>query len=307
MERGEKTAVQIVVTPGSGNGVGLRTARRLCWSLRKRGHDSTIRSFDQLGTLMHWARTCKPWFTHLVCVGGDATLSATALAAVRCGVPFVPVPTGFGNIFARVFGHRGRVDDVVGLLEHGEVWKVDVGQAGQEIFLSHRSYGYLDDVQNAVEESRDHPRNRFRRHLAYYAAAQRVLRGPLPRIRVEVDRALIATDAVVVTVANVETYRGFLSLTPRASPIAGRFDVFVVSRRSKARLAATLLKLLFRLPGRWDGVAIHRGRRVSVQIAGRREQLRTVRAALPLLIRPGAVDELRQRLVEENVPVATVA
>ena len=40
--------------------------------------------------------------------------------------------------------------------------------------------------------------------------------------------AVVADDAVLVTVANVETYRDFLPLTPSASPIDGRFDVFVV-------------------------------------------------------------------------------
>jgi diacylglycerol kinase family enzyme len=90
-------------------------------------------------------------------MGGDATLSAAALAAVRCGVPFVPVPRGFGNIFARVFGHPDGADAIVALLEHGEIWKVDVGQADGEIFLSHRSFGFLEDVQNAVETSRDQP------------------------------------------------------------------------------------------------------------------------------------------------------
>ena len=79
--------VQIVVTPGSGAGLALVTARRLRRRLAGRGRETGIRSFDTLGALTQWAETCEPEFSHLVCIGGDATLSAAALAAIRHGVP----------------------------------------------------------------------------------------------------------------------------------------------------------------------------------------------------------------------------
>jgi hypothetical protein len=110
-------------------------------------------------------------------------------------------------------------------------------------------------------------------------------------------------------VANVETYRDFLPLTPAASPIDGRFDVFVVPRTSKLGLGWRLLKLKLRLPGRWKGVALYRGREVSVSTGERRETLRVIRRVLPLLLPPGAIERLKQRQVEveDEVPVETVA
>lgn len=118
---------------------------------------------------------------------------------------------------------------------------------------------------------------------------------------------MVAEDAVLVTVANVETYRGFLSLTPAASPIDGMFDVFLVPRVSKVGLLWRLLKLRFRLRGCWKGVALYRGRRVVVTTPTRREELRIQRRALPLLLPPGAIESLKQRTVDENPPVATVS
>jgi hypothetical protein len=92
-------------------------------------------------------------------------------------------------------------------------------------------------------------------------------------------------------------------------PIDGRFDVFVMSRTSKLGLAWRLFLLKLRLPGRWRGVSLHRGRRVVVEGAAGRETLRVLRRALPLLLPPGAVAALarRQAEVEEEVPVETVA
>ena len=305
--RGKNHTVQIVVTPGSGEGRALRTAKRLRRMLRRQGHTCAIGKFGNLPALVRWASRCSREFTHLVCVGGDATLSAAAAAAIRLDVPFVPVPNGFGNVFATVFGHPGRAADVMRLFEDGEVHKVDVGKAGNEMFLSHRSYGILDQIQETVEEGRQQPKARLARLLAYYTAAPRLLGRRLPSIRVEVDGAKIVDDAVLVTVANVETYRGFLSLTPKASPVDGRFDVFVVPRTSKLRLGLILLRLLLRLPGRWNGVALYRGRRVAVDAKGRREELRTERRVLPLLVPAGAIERIKQRIVEDDAPVEVVA
>ena len=286
-------AVQIVVTPGSGEGRAMITAHRLERILEQRGHATAIQSHGNLATLTRWARTCEPDFTHIVCVGGDATQSATAAAAARLSVPFVPVPSGFGNIFARAFGHPGEPDTVADLLEQGEVLRVDVGLVDDdEIFLSHHSYGPLQQIQDTVEKGRGQPKSRVARYLAYWGMAKRVLVDTKPpSLRVEVDGRLVADRAALVTVANVETYRGFLSLTPSASPTDGLFDVFIVPRISRPRLAALLVGLMLRVRGRRDDARLCRGHRVDVTVNGRRrERLRVVTAALPLLVPAGSVE-----------------
>ncbi len=303
-------SVCIVVTPGSGEGRARGIARRLARLLRRRGSAVTIQAFDDLPSLTRMGGTCGPEFDVICCVGGDATQSAAALLARRHRIPFVPIPTGFGNLFAGVFGHPSSPRGAARLLDEGEVRLVDVGVAGDELFLSHKSYGFLDQVQEAVEEGRRQPRDRVRRLLAYYGTAVRaVWRTPLAPLGVEVDGALAADQAVLVTVANVETYRDFLSLTPAASPIDGRLDVFVIPRTSKWGLAWRLLRLKLRLPGRWTGVSVYRGREVVVVSPAGRETLRVVRRVLPLLLPPGAIEQLkrRQREGEEEVPLETVA
>src|SRR5207249_9530233 len=140
--------VQIIVTPGSGDGRARATARRLQKALVRRGYAARIQTFANLERLLEWSATCEPDYSHLVAVGGDATLSAAAAAAVRLSIPFVPVPCGFGNMFARAFGFRDDTRRVIELFERGQVQLVFVGMAtGYEIFLSHRSYGFLAEVQ----------------------------------------------------------------------------------------------------------------------------------------------------------------
>ena len=268
-----------------------------------------MRAFADLAALMDWAAQCPPGPSHIICIGGDATLSATAAAAIRCKIPFVPVPNGFGNVFAQVFGYPTHAGEVLRLMDEGEVRGVDVGvvqrDAGEEVFLSHRSYGFLEHIQQVAERGRHQPRRRILRYLYYYGVAHRFLfRTRLAAFQVVIDGTRVAEDAVLVTVANVETYRGFLALTPTASPIDGLFDVFVVPRVGKAGLLLRLLRVMFRLPGRWHGVALYRGRRVTVTTPWRRDELRVRRAVLPLLVRRGAIEALRQRTVADDPPIA---
>jgi len=303
------STVQIVVTPGSGDGRARSTARRLQKALAHRGYETRVQTFADLDRLLEWSATCEATFSHLVSVGGDATLSAAAAAAVRLAIPFVPVPCGFGNMFARAFGFRDDTRRVMELFERGQVRLVDVGTAnGNDIFLSHRSYGVLAEVQEAVERGRAQPRSRMRRLLAYYMMGERFLVSvPLTAIRVEVDGILLADDAAVVTVANVETYRGFLSLTPTASPIDGYLDIFATPGGSKLAVWTRIFKLLLRLPGRWNGIILCHGRNVRVTANGRTDELTLRRRALPLLVLPESLEILKARQTEAESEVAPAA
>jgi diacylglycerol kinase (ATP) len=293
-------SVEIVVTPGSGEGRALGLARRLRRLLRRRGRPATIRAFDDLAGLVRWAETAACESSHVI----DATLSAAARAAIRCDAPLVPVPTGFGNIFATVFRHPRRAKHVAMLLERGETRRVDVGVVTmpgcEDIFLSHRSYGLLEQVQTSAERGRRQPRRRLLRYLWYWGVAYRFLfRTQLASFSVEIDGRQVARDAVLVTVANVETYHGFLSLTPTASPIDGLFDVAVIPRISTPRLLWRLLRLLLKLPGRWGGLTLYRGQRVVVTTPRRREELTVRRRALPLVVPRGAVEAMAARTVAD--------
>lgn len=282
----------------------MGTARRLSRLLARRGREASIRSFADLGALQQWAAALRAGPSHIACIGGDGTLSAAAPAAIRTGIPFIPVPNGFGNVFARVFRLPDHAEAVVRLLERGEVRRVDVGVVVQgqegEVFLSHRSFGVLEQIQAAAERRRQQPRHRLLRYLWYHKIAfDFAFHERLSGCAVEVDGRSITDDAVLVTVANVETYHGFLPLTPTASPIDGLFDIAVIPRVSKAALLGRLVSLLLGLPGRWRGIQLHRGRRVIVTTPRRREELRVSRRALPLVVPPGAIAELARRTVEE--------
>ncbi len=281
-----KPVSEIVANPRAGDGRAADAAREIEAQLVARGHDAKLRMFPSLDEAKRWARRCEGTFSHLFCIGGDSTLSGVATAAVRHGVPFVPVPFGFGNLFGRTFGHSADPSDAVRLLDEGVVLWTDVGVSSGDVFLSHRSFGFLQEVQEAVETAPALPNSRLRRALSYVRIGLGACRDlALPRIRVDVDGQRLAKAATLVSVANVPTYRGVLELTPDATPVDGLLDVVVVPRMAKRRLLAVLLGFVFRVPWRWDHVITTRGRFVSVKVGrrGRREDMRVLRHALPVL------------------------
>ena len=152
-------------------------------------------------------------------------------------------------------------------------------------------------------EASAYPRARWRRWVAYYRVALRHLRDtPLAALQVAVDGRVLTQDAAVVTVANVETYGGWLRLTPAASPVDGLFDVFVMQGTTKREILAKLLRRHFRLPGDNSGARLYRGRRVSVAASrSARNELELIPGVLPVLVSPETAMALNQPLIPADV------
>ena len=283
----------------------MSIATELRSALGARGYRSSLETFSDLDSLRQWATREDDAFSVLICVGGDGTQSTTALAAVRRAVPFLPVSSGLGNLFARALGHTDSVAGVLDLLAHGQVVQCDVGMCNDEMFLCQQSYGLIAEVQDAVEAAAATPRARWQRWLAYYRAALRHFREVPPRrLRVVVDGRVVAVDAALVIVANVKTYRVWLPLTPEASPVDGLFDIFVMRGATRRQVFAKLLRRHLRIPGTDAGSLLCRGQGVSVSGLGmRRDHLEVLRHRLPVVVSPATAAALkRDRRRENEVP-----
>jgi diacylglycerol kinase (ATP) len=153
------------------------------------------------------------------------------------------------------------------------------------MFLANQTFGFIRMVQLAVERAPAPAGQRLRRYLDYWRAAARTIAAiPLPALRVEADGVRLADGAAMVVVANVPTFRGFLTMTPDASPFDGLLDVFVVPAMSKPRLVALLLAFLVHAPGRWRPVRCRRAAHVRVMAPGAERVLSVLPAAVPVLL-----------------------
>jgi diacylglycerol kinase family enzyme len=153
--------------------------------------------------------------------GGDGSLGAVAQVAIEQDVPFVPVPFGTRNHFARDVG-LDRDDPLAALaaFDGGEERRVDVGYVGDRLFLNNVSLGLYARLVHRREE-----RRRRREALARLRALLLTVRDRRRQQRFTIDGE--AVRARLVLVANNDYSLDLLSLGERERIDEGRLHLYV--------------------------------------------------------------------------------
>jgi diacylglycerol kinase family enzyme len=153
--------------------------------------------------------------------GGDGSLAAVAAVAIDQDVPFVCVPFGTRNHFARDLG-LDRDDPLAALaaFDEGEERRVDVGRVGERLFLNNVSLG----LYALLVHRREHHRRR-RDALARLRALALSLQYRRRRQRFTIDGRQVR--ARLVLVANNAYAFDLLSLGEREHLDEGLLHLYV--------------------------------------------------------------------------------
>lgn len=153
--------------------------------------------------------------------GGDGSLAAVADVAIEQDVPFVVVPFGTRNHFARDLG-LDRDDPLAALaaFDDGVERRVDVGRAGERLFLNNVSLGLYARLVHRREEHR-----RRREALARLRAIVLTLKDRRRRQRFTIDGKRVR--ARLVLVGNNDYSLDLLSLGERERLDEGRLHLYI--------------------------------------------------------------------------------
>src|SRR5256885_2380397 len=175
----------LLINPHSGS--GGPDADELAAAARERRVEPRILKPDDDASSL--ARDAAP--EPLGAAGGDGTLAPVAAVAIERDLPFVCVPFGTRNHFARDLGLDR--DDPIAALDAfaGEERRVDVGRAGERLFLNNVSFGAYPSLVHPREAHR-----RRRQSPAPLRAPPRTLPPPYPP-RLRIDRAPAAPRGVL--------------------------------------------------------------------------------------------------------------
>jgi diacylglycerol kinase family enzyme len=212
--------------------------------------------------------------------GGDGSLAAVAEIAIEQDVPFVCIPFGTRNHFARDLGLDR--DDPLGALaafDEGVERRVDVGRVGERLFLNNVSLG----VYARLVHRREHHRRR-RDALARLRAVALTLRDRRRLQRFTIDGKHVR--ARLVLVANNEYTLDVLSLGERERLDEGKLHLFIphgFRRITWEERSCTELEIGSPLP------------RLRAAVDGEPEELAT---PLAFRIEPGALRVLLPRAPE---------
>ena len=153
--------------------------------------------------------------------GGDGSLGPVAAIAIARGLPFVCVPYGTRNHFARDVGLDPK--DPIAALDafDGEERRIDFGRVGDRIFLNNVSLGWYAQLVHRREAHR-----RRRRALASARALWLVARHR-DNLQVTVDDAPVA--ARVLLVANNAYELDLFDIGARPSLTEGRLHLYAAA------------------------------------------------------------------------------
>jgi diacylglycerol kinase family enzyme len=150
--------------------------------------------------------------------GGDGSLATVAQVAIERDLPFVCIPFGTRNHFARDLG-LDRDDPLAALAAFGGVERrVDVGRVNGRLFLNNLSLGLYSDLVHRREH------HRRRGELLAGLRALRRLPGEHHRLRVRLDGELLQTR--ILLVANNRYELSLFNIGERSSLTEGRLHLY---------------------------------------------------------------------------------
>lgn len=166
----------------------------------------------------------------VVSLGGDGMVHVAVQALAETEVSLGVVPLGTGNDFARALGiptgdPLAAADVVVG--DH--VRRIDLGRSGDTWFATVLAAGF-DAAVNERANAMRWPHG----DLRYTLAALSVIRSWMPvPYRLEIDGAVREQEAMLLAIANTESYGGGLRIAADCDPSDGLLDAILIKPVSR--------------------------------------------------------------------------
>jgi diacylglycerol kinase (ATP) len=261
-----KPRAALLFNPRAGRGRGGRTLERIAAELGAAYELDVVPTSGPDHCRELAVRSAAARHEVVFVLGGDGTLRLAAGALAGTTTALGPLPGGTTNVVALSLGLPRDPVAAARALAHGSVRELDVGRAGDDVFLMQVSGGLDARVMAAVD-----PRwkRRFGKLAVAWTGLREWARYRFPLFTLEVDGEPTAATGFVV--ANLAEYAGRFHIVPDARPDDRALELLVFrGRRRRDALGFALDLARGRHLDRAD-VEIRRAGRVVVGGPGRLE------------------------------------
>lgn len=183
-------------------------------------------------------------YDYLIAVGGDGLVNLCLQMVAEKQICLGVIPAGTGNDFARATGFNGKsVDEIFSIISKSKPIKIDLGKAvsagGSKWFVQVLSTGF-DAIVNSLANRMVWPRGKSKYTIATILILSRFKSIPY---KFEIDGKAIEQNAMLLVVANGESYGGGMRICPGASNSDGIFDILIVRPVTKIVLLTIFPKV----------------------------------------------------------------
>ena len=185
-------------------------------------------------------------YNYLIAVGGDGLVNLCLQMVAEKPICLGVIPAGTGNDFARATGFNGKsVNEIFSIISKSEPTRIDLGKAVSadvsKWFVQVLSTGF-DAIVNSLANKMVWPRGKSKYTIATILILSRFKSIPY---QVEIDGKAFKQNAMLLAVANGESYGGGMRICPGASNSDGIFDILIVRPVTKIVLL-TIFPKVFR-------------------------------------------------------------
>lgn len=174
--------------------------------------------------------------------GGDGTMSSVAKYFMDSQSILGVVPLGTGNQFARDLSIPSDLEQACQIIANGKVASVDVGVAGEQLFLNVATVGLTTRIAEELTVDAKRAFGRF----VYAFALVKALRKVRPFIAtLLIDGKQHRYETLQVVIGNGRFHAGPFPIAPDASICDGKLTIYCLDCKSKW----ALVKYALSLPG----------------------------------------------------------
>ena len=236
----------VVSNSSAGKGKGSALAGELIKLLSNGGFDNKLidcDTFSETQTLLE-KEIQTDRYRYLVAVGGDGLVNLCLQMVAEKPISLGVIAAGTGNDFARATGFYGKsVHEVFSIITKVEPVKIDLGKAvsvdGTKWFVQVLSTGF-DAIVNSLANKMTWPRGKSKYTIATILILSRFKSIPY---KIEIDGRIFKQNAMLLAVANGESYGGGMRICPGASNSDGIFDILIVRPVTKIVLLTIFPKV----------------------------------------------------------------
>lgn len=236
----------LVVNPTSGRRRGSKLAQDLVGLLQSNNISFKLINYSTLQQTedsLSQAISSKQ-FDKVVAVGGDGLINLCLQYLAQSEVSLAVIPAGTGNDFSRAVGFYGKtVFQIFEILNQQLPRKIDLGS----INSANQQRWYVQVLSTGFDAKVNSLANRITwlRGKSKYTIAMLCILSKFKALpyEIQIDGKNHSRKAMLLSVANGETYGGGMRICPGASNSDGVFDILVVSPVSKIVLLTIFPKV----------------------------------------------------------------